>query len=219
MKQCRKCGELKPPTEFAKHCKYQDGFSNVCLVCNRRIAKEWRENNPQRVAQQIQTRTSRYKAANAANNSRPTQKRCPQCQETKLASEFGRWCSGPDGLKPYCRPCDGAKQRESFARHRPRRLAELSIYSRAYHLRTEYGLTVESFAALQKSQADQCAICKRLGTLHVDHCHKSGAVRGLLCRECNLALGYAKDDPARLEAAIRYLANPPAATVLAAEAA
>lgn len=39
----------------------------------------------------------------------------------------------------------------------------------------------------------------------IDHCHKTDTLRGVLCRSCNLALGFFKDDPARLAAAMRYL--------------
>ena len=39
----------------------------------------------------------------------------------------------------------------------------------------------------------------------LDHCHKSGAVRGLLCLNCNTMIGHAHDDPAKLESGARYL--------------
>jgi Recombination endonuclease VII len=44
---------------------------------------------------------------------------------------------------------------------------------------------------------------------HVDHDHKSGALRGLLCNRCNLMLGHAKDSAVTLQAAIDYLLKPP----------
>lgn len=75
----------------------------------------------------------------------------------------------------------------------------------------KYGLTVETFDALVERQSGCCAICRILFTdidarhLHVDHNHKTGAVRGLLCHGCNTAIGLFNDDPERLEAALRYL--------------
>jgi hypothetical protein len=54
---------------------------------------------------------------------------------------------------------------------------------------------------------DQCAICEVGvdGKGHIDHCHETGAVRGLLCRGCNLGLGNFTDDIFKLERAILYL--------------
>ena len=70
-----------------------------------------------------------------------------------------------------------------------------------------YGLTPELFERMKVEQGGRCKICELefTGTPHIDHCHASGAVRGLLCRPCNLILGYAKDNPARLERAAKYL--------------
>lgn len=76
-----------------------------------------------------------------------------------------------------------------------------------------YGVTPEQYDAMLEAQGGRCAICSATesggkGGWHVDHCHDSKAVRGLLCHNCNLMLGNAKDDPARLRAAIAYLEKP-----------
>lgn len=70
---------------------------------------------------------------------------------------------------------------------------------------------------MHAAQGGRCAICRtpvanileydgdaRLST-HVDHCHTTGAVRGILCRDCNTGLGGFRDDPERLRAAMAYL--------------
>jgi hypothetical protein len=71
-----------------------------------------------------------------------------------------------------------------------------------------YGVTEDKFAEMMAAQGDACAVC-RLSFLdvvpHVDHCHDSGAPRGLLCRDCNLGLGNFRDDVAVLLAAVAYL--------------
>lgn len=73
-----------------------------------------------------------------------------------------------------------------------------------------YGLTEQEYQALHVAQAGKCAICgvpeselKR--GLHVDHCHTTGRVRGLLCDRCNVALGMFGDDAARMQRAALYL--------------
>jgi Recombination endonuclease VII len=70
-----------------------------------------------------------------------------------------------------------------------------------------YGITPAEYDALLAKQNGACAICRRRpkGRLCVDHCHVTGMVRGLLCKECNGALGYLKDDQASLVAALAYL--------------
>lgn len=69
---------------------------------------------------------------------------------------------------------------------------------RARHLMREYGITIEQYNAMEVQQGSACAICKQPETqerngvkykLAVDHCHKTGKVRGLLCFKCNSAMG------------------------------
>jgi hypothetical protein len=79
--------------------------------------------------------------------------------------------------------------------------------NRDRHLQTRYGITAEMYAAMLAAQQGQCAICKSIpdGLLHVDHCHETERVRGLLCGNCNRALGLFKDNIKSLEEAITYL--------------
>lgn len=70
-------------------------------------------------------------------------------------------------------------------------------------------------AKIAAEQGNCCAICaKPLGAdACLDHCHVTGVLRGVLCRHCNYGLGYFKDEPKRLAAAISYLqrqGGPPA---------
>ena len=77
---------------------------------------------------------------------------------------------------------------------------------RAKGLRIRYGLTLEQFENMRRKQNDACALCGRtVKQLHVDHNHKTGNVRGLLCVKCNQGLGYFNDDTALLTRAIEYV--------------
>lgn len=74
----------------------------------------------------------------------------------------------------------------------------------------KYGLTPEQYDALYDKQLGRCSIC--LVTFgekspHVDHDHKTGEVRGLLCHGCNVALGHFREDPEVMMRAIAYLAE------------
>lgn len=79
-------------------------------------------------------------------------------------------------------------------------------------LRSKYGLSLEEYDTMLSEQDGCCAICRAdtpggNGRFHVDHCHSSGFVRGLLCARCNMGLGYFKDNIEVLARAIEYLAS------------
>ena len=81
--------------------------------------------------------------------------------------------------------------------------------SRKHNLKHRYGITEEKYEEMLEKQKHSCKICgcntnKRL---YVDHCHETKQVRGLLCHQCNVALGHMNDDPIRLENAAVYLRN------------
>lgn len=104
------------------------------------------------------------------------------------------------------------KNREQQNRYNRKRLAdpEHLRWKREDAMRRAYGLEPEDFAALVESQGGKCAVCKGdpngPGTrLHVDHCHNSNRVRGLLCAKCNTAIGLLDDDPDRADALAAYL--------------
>ena len=81
-------------------------------------------------------------------------------------------------------------------------------------LRKDFGITLKQFKALCEEQKGLCWICgntdPRGENLAIDHCHETGAVRGLLCSDCNRALGQFKDSEELLERAIMYLQKGPA---------
>lgn len=79
---------------------------------------------------------------------------------------------------------------------------------REYNLQREYGLSSEGFDGLLNSQSGMCAICSKtengMHAMHVDHCHALGYVRGLLCKSCNMKLGWFEKNRA---AVLSYLDN------------
>lgn len=80
----------------------------------------------------------------------------------------------------------------------------------AYMIEYKFGVTAEQYYQMLEEQGGVCAICKqppsgRFKKLAVDHCHKTGKVRGLLHSGCNTALGRFGDDPEVLRNAVAYL--------------
>lgn len=86
---------------------------------------------------------------------------------------------------------------------------------RADYLRKQFGVTDEDYQALLTKQGGVCAICgtddpgRKGKHFHIDHCHQTNIIRGLLCTRCNVGLGYFKDSADLLEAATKYLRRYP----------
>jgi Recombination endonuclease VII len=109
------------------------------------------------------------------------------------------------GLRLDVRRARQALRRKSDnARRRQRRAADPD--HRDKRRAQSYGLSLQDYRAMLERQGNICGICKTPGKpLCVDHCHATGKVRGLLCRDCNLGLGNYKDNPVFTRAATAYL--------------
>jgi hypothetical protein len=87
---------------------------------------------------------------------------------------------------------------------------KVNAYRRAQYYKSRYGLTVAERDAMILAQGSRCKTCggdspgNKLGWV-VDHCHSTDKIRGILCHDCNLALGHVKDDVAILESLIKHL--------------
>lgn len=147
-------------------------------------------------------------------------KTCRICQEVKPLTEFSKKKDNRDGLQGACKPCMRAKGREDYAKNREARQRKRQewrdanpTYFLARDLQRFYGLTLEQYDALLASQGGVCACCGSAdpagrsdnNRFHVDHDHRTGKVRGLLCHKCNTGLGMLGDDVEGLTAALAYL--------------
>ncbi len=87
----------------------------------------------------------------------------------------------------------------------------LRAYGIARHYRDNYGMTIEQRDEMLVSQGGACAICSvqiafdKNRSAHVDHCHATGKVRAILCKDCNPGLGWFRDSPELLRAAAAYI--------------
>jgi hypothetical protein len=110
---------------------------------------------------------------------------------------FGRNRSSRDGYTSYCKPCHNAKGKQTYIR--------LYGSTREYHLRRRYGIGQADVDLMLAAQGNKCAVCDKPDPEHVDHDHASGAVRGMLCFNCNQALGNVRDSVQVLERLSAYL--------------
>lgn len=113
-------------------------------------------------------------------------KLCRTCGDIKPHSEWTRNRTASDGLATLCKSCKAAQ-------------------GRAGHLKRQYGITEAERDALIASQGGVCCICLAASAAHVDHCHETGRVRGVLCFSCNAALGQFKDRPDAIRRAAAYV--------------
>lgn len=138
---------------------------------------------------------------------------CVDCSIVQSLELFPK--AGAGRYRHRCKPCYNTYQ--AFQRNTPERQekvrrswkeASAKYYStekRRNKTLRQYGLNEEDYNEMYDKQEGKCAICKQNLRLVVDHCHDSGKIRGLLCNQCNIALGAMYDDVDRLLAAVLYL--------------
>ena len=93
-------------------------------------------------------------------------------------------------------------------RHEARRVKENPRYNQERHLKRTFDMSLEEYDIMLASQGNSCPTCQSSFedvTPHVDHCHTTGEVRGILCGPCNQALGLTYDNPETLRRLIDYL--------------
>lgn len=129
---------------------------------------------------------------------------CPSCSTNKTFDNFYKDKRGANGLTRRCKNCWVKKSYSS----RTRSVESIEKHY-AKKMLNDYGITREEYDVMAVAQNYKCKICKNVNRSHarlvIDHDHTTGRIRGLLCGQCNSALGLLKDDIGLLEAAILYL--------------
>ena len=153
-----------------------------------------------------------------------TTRNCTHCHNDLPIKSFRTFKSktGNINCKSYCKQCDNklreknrkingenetrkekranGSQARSKIRYQKEVMSGLPTTPQRITWLKKYGLTIEDFESLEKQSNNRCYICGEEETrlvskkLCVDHCHKTGKVRGLLCNRCNRTLGFLKDD-------------------------
>lgn len=135
--------------------------------------------------------------------------------EQKKLSEF-EYNNSPERKLYMQKYSKTDKYKESHDKSVKKKPIKYKMKGKDNHLKRTFGITLEQYNELSKSQNNLCAIClnpestihkknNKLMDLAVDHCHETGKIRGLLCWTCNTSLGKFKDSIENLERAIEYL--------------
>lgn len=185
VKRCPQCLRTLPRTEFHSNVRRHDGLAFYCREC---------------AAQRMEASRRKRGIKPRKQSAEPVpdgSKWCPDCDMIKPLTEFARTKARKSGYHSYCLTCHTARGVESKTR--------LHGSTREYHLRRRYGIGQAEFDEMLLMQGGVCAICGASDPQHVDHDHRTGRVRGILCFNCNGGLGQFRDNPVLLAEAITYL--------------
>ena len=148
---------------------------------------------------------------------------CSRCKTELDVTLFYKANSKKDGLKSQCKECTNLSSKESSAKRRALGIKRNCTWRKRNpdkylnnRLKLRFNITLEQYNQILKDQDNKCAICKnpetiksnytgKIKNLAVDHDHKTGKIRGLLCYNCNGSLGKFKEDFQILENALNYL--------------
>ena len=166
---------------FGFNKKTKDGRKHRCKVCDKLYGEEYYKRNKSKISKDNK---EWYKLPETKNRIKEYQKVYHKTDEYKIAK------SRRENTLGY----KAAKKSYDFKRH----------------LSLDYDMTVEQYQQMFDDQCGRCKICETHQSelnspLNIDHCHKIGTIRGLLCVNCNHGLGCYKDSKELLLKAIEYL--------------
>lgn len=129
-------------------------------------------------------------------------KTCTKCHTQKSLGEFDPSDRNRTGYFPRCKGCERGRFSE-YRRLNPEK-------RRQYDLKKKFGITLVQYNQLFTEQTGSCALCdkhqsEQRKAMAVDHDHKTGEIRALLCHNCNVGLGNFQDNQDLLQKAINYL--------------
>ena len=191
MKTCTVCGEQKPLDEFVVNRKAKDGLATRCRPCHRKVTKA--------SAEGTLIPSTRYDVV--------WPRECPRCKIMKDEEDYPLDPKRKSGRHSYCKPCKAGLMRErTVKRKESGALARDNLRAMARRV----GLDADYIIEYDKCIKSQCEICGgpptgNHGRLAIDHNHNTHEFRGLLCGNCNTALGFFKDSPQILSKALAYL--------------
>lgn len=196
-KICKACAQAKPLDQFPKDRSRPDGHNFYCKPCSSARTKMFAMRPPRRTPP-------------------PGLKWCGRCKQDKPIMDFHASVGTYDGLQKKCKACSRSDYngwRKDNLGYVAQKMREARVKSperfRDYGRKSRYGLEPGEYGKMLAAQSGVCAICKGpatgMGEFHVDHCHETGIVRGLLCHGCNVSLGHFNHDEKILQAAIEYL--------------
>lgn len=185
-KTCTRCKETKGLFDFSGHPKALDGKQSQCKQCCAERARLRKVGRPCETC-----------AAPLPPDVKKWARVCETCRSLCTVCKTNQRLAGQ-------RICSNCQAESDKKRKAP---SDVKFRERATRVRTKYGVRPALAAAL--SAYYKCEACGKVqskpGEMHVDHCHSTNEVRGILCFNCNAALGHIGDSVERLHALVNYL--------------
>ena len=185
MKKCTVCSEVKSLDEFHNRKDSKDGKYAFCKICKNNKDKLYREANKEKV----KLRTAKWVQENSERSKEYHRQYRKNNKENKKQYDQEYRKSKDDPIR--------MKKRQ----YSKSRSAKDSV------LKRNYGISLEEYEKMVDEQNNVCYICLESDSvkLAVDHNHKTGKVRKLLCRKCNTAIGLLKEDITIVENVLKYI--------------
>jgi len=141
---------------------------------------------------------------------------CNSCKENKPYNELVKAKKAKDGYRSWCKDC--RKKYRNQPQMKLREKKQQAEYRKKFPdkdknkwYKYKYGITLEEKRQMYDEQNGKCGICEEdmlvAKDCHLDHNHKTGKIRGILCDTCNRGLGYFQDNPEFLQKAAEYILN------------
>ena len=193
VKSCKIHGELtQKDIRISKRHK-RNTIETVCIPCHKISQQKYTEKNKER----LKIYYGNYRKEYYEKNKKELNKKSKIYQRK-------RYKENPERFLRY--------NKKSYLKNREKCLLRI----RKRHLKRKYNISLEEFNQMILDQNNLCAICNKpesrihnktneLQYLSVDHCHKTGKIRKLLCDRCNLMLGKYNDSIELFELAVKYL--------------
>lgn len=207
---CRCCGQMLPVDCFYTAPRLGRIYRRSrCKECERKQREALRAGKPRRERSPILLPDGRRIGIFDGK------KLCLRCNQVLPLEAYRPTAIGSKGtVRCYCRKCDCDRVMELRRKNPPSKEKV-----RAGNIKCKFGLNPEQFVALFHKQESQCPICEKALNFTeygkrwvIDHDHKTGETRGILCNRCNTLLGHGADDENILMNAIKYLRSPPCST-------
>lgn len=149
-------------------------------------------------------------------------KQCSVCKIFKLTNQFHICKKRKDGIEYKCKKCK-SEYNSNFYTGNIKHIEKTKEYNkrnqrkvRNCDLLRDFGITIDEYEKMLTNQNNKCKICNKeetvknkktnkLRMLCVDHCHKTGKIRGLLCNRCNSAIGLLYEDSTIINNCLKYL--------------
>jgi hypothetical protein len=196
IQECSLCAKVKPFSEFSGDKKRIGGIRGACKECRAGYRRSWSGQRLVRLREDARAEMG-------------TTQTCVRCEKVKPLCDFPAHPTSRTGVSKKCRECIARDATKEV------KLTAVPGYRHDRTLRRSYGIGREEYLTILEAQGGVCAICRKPErrkiargkptNLCVDHNHRTGKIRGLLCAGCNAAIGHLNDDIAVVVALIDYL--------------